>query len=77
MTEEINNMINKFCDSIEKRINQYNLESELQRLKQENERLKAVLQEIKAIVSSNCEIIDAQGRKDILKNIVKAEVWNE
>ena len=31
------------------------------------------LQEIKAIVCGNYEIIDAQGRKDILKLITKAE----
>ena len=32
-----------------------------------------ILQEIKAIVCGNYEIIDPQGRKDILKLITKAE----
>ena len=35
---------------------------------------KSCLQEIKAIVCGNYEIIDPQGRKDILKLIIKAEV---
>lgn len=35
---------------------------------------KDTLQEIKAIVCGNYEIIDPQGRKDILKLITKAEV---
>lgn len=38
-----------------------------------NKRLKQTLQEIKAIVCGNYEIIDPQGRKDILKLITKAE----
>lgn len=36
-------------------------------------KLKHILQEIKAIVCSNYEIIDHQGRKDILKLINKTE----
>ena len=42
-------------------------------LQKENERLKSCLQEIKKIVCGNYEIIDPQGRKDILKLISKAE----
>lgn len=42
-------------------------------LQKENERLKSCLQGIKAIVCGNYEIIDPQGRKDILKLITKAE----
>lgn len=37
------------------------------------EKYKQTLQEIKAIVCCNYEIIDAQGRKDILKLITKTE----
>ena len=37
------------------------------------EKYKQTLQEIKAIVCGNYEIIDPQGRKDILKLITKAE----
>lgn len=40
MTEEINNMINKFCDSVEKRINQYELEKENAELKDYSQRME-------------------------------------
>lgn len=49
----------------------------INKLEQENAELKACLQEIKAIVCSNGEIIDTQGRKDIIKLITKAEVNND
>ena len=40
MTEEINEMINKFCDSVEKRINQYELEKENAELKDYSQRME-------------------------------------
>ena len=40
MTEEINDMINKFCDSVEKRINQYELEKENAELKDYSQRME-------------------------------------
>lgn len=40
---------------------------------QKSKQYKSCLQEIKAIVCGNYEIIDTQGRKDILKLITKAE----
>lgn len=49
------------------------LKAELTDLEAENDKLRTCLQEIKAIVCGNYEIIDPQGRKDILKLIIKAE----
>ena len=40
MTEEINDMINKFCNSVEKRINQYDLEKENAELKDYSQRME-------------------------------------
>ena len=40
MTEEINNMINKLCDSVGKRIKQYDLEKENAELKDYSQRME-------------------------------------
>lgn len=44
-----------------------------EKLKDQERLYVSALQEIKAIVCGNYEIIDPQGRKDILKLITKAE----
>lgn len=51
----------------------YNLQTMNTILKLRIDKLKNCLQDIKAIVCGNYEIIDPQGRKDILKLITKAE----
>lgn len=51
----------------------YNLQTRNTILELRIDKLRTCLQDIKAIVCGNYEIIDPQGRKDILKLITKAE----
>lgn len=67
LKKEIKN--NKSAYQVE--LGTYNMECG--NLLEENKQLWQTLQEIKAIVCGNYEIIDPQGRKDILRLITKAE----